>query len=112
MTDRESIMFLTRASEALVQRGRDIRYMQEHQDKEHCQMLQDLLGVLDRMRHAIIGEIREFSQQEVGQLQHPGQAATGKSLEDQRAALTSVDIEKLRTVARRSEGFKRPEDHV
>jgi hypothetical protein len=61
MTDRESIMFLTRGTEALVQRGRDIRYMQEHQDAEHVRLLQDLLDVLDRMRNALISELREFS---------------------------------------------------
>jgi hypothetical protein len=81
MTDRESIMFLTRGTEALVQRGRDIRYMQEHQDNEHVRLLQDLLGVVERMRHAILGEIREFAPQvqpadveRIGNLQEQAQA--------------------------------------
>jgi hypothetical protein len=74
-------------------RGDDIRNAHEAENDEHRTRLDQLLTMIDRVRNALMAEIRKFPPSVVETQNmniHAGQAATGKTLQDQREALAQA----------------------
>lgn len=55
------VLGLQRLMEETHIRGKDIRHAQQQEDAEHLKVLNELLGMVQRLHSALIDDIREFA---------------------------------------------------